>query len=230
MELVVFGAGGPTGRQVVRQAVGDGHAVVAVTRRPDAYPAGADRLRVAAADVRDGGQVAAALAGAGAVISTYGVPYSRRPVTVYSEGIANITAGMRRHGIRRLVCVSSTTVATDEAPGESLVWRKGLVPVLRRVVGRTLYDDMERMEDAVRTSGLDWTIVRPAGLFNTDEPTVDAQVSSVRLAGRMTSRADLARVLLTEAVRPQHLRATIEVITRSQLPGFRSFVRDAFGR
>jgi uncharacterized protein YbjT (DUF2867 family) len=95
-------------------------------------------------------------------------------------------------------------------------------------VGRTLYDDMQRMEALVMQSALAWTIVRPGGLFNTVEPTADNDVAAHRLKGRMTSRADLARTLVLEATQPQHVRSVIEVITRSQLPGLRDFRKDAF--
>ncbi len=227
MELVVFGANGPTGRQVVRQALATGHGVIAVTRRPDEYPIAAPRLTIAAADVMDPRQVTEALTGGQAVISTYGVPYTRKTVTVYSTGITNIIGGMDSNGLTRLVCVSSTSVATEEAPGESFFWRKTLMPLLRNVFGRTLYDDMQLMEQIVRRSDLEWTIVRPGGLFDTVEPTADYEVSSRRLTGRLTSRADLARTLILEATRAQHIGATVEVITRSQLPGLRNFLRDA---
>ena len=229
MELVVFGASGPTGRQVVQQAVSAGHSVTAVTRNPDDYPIEASRVRVVSADVTHPERVADALAGSEAVISTFGVPYSRSKVTVYSEGIINVIAGMHQHGITRLVCVTSTSVAQGEAPGESLFWRKILIPVLRNVIGRTLYDDMQRMEETVAGSDLDWTIVRPGGLFNTAAPTGDYVVSAERLSGRMTSRADLAQTLIFEAVERRHSRSIIEVITRSQLPTPRTFFRDAFG-
>jgi len=229
MKLVVFGANGPTGRQVVRQALAAGHDVTAVTRRPADYPVTAPRLRVVGADVTDADRVRHALAGSETAISTYGVPYSRHRITVYSEGVANIIAGMRHHGMTRLVCVTSTSIAPGEAPGESLFWRKALVPLLRNVVGRTLYDDMQRMEATVRRSDLDWTIVRPGGLFDTADVTGDYAVSAARLTGRMTSRADLAQTLIVEAVEHRHPRSTIEVITRSQLPGIRRFFTEAFG-
>lgn len=228
MNLVVFGASGPTGRQAVRQALAAGHDVTAVTRRPDASPGRREGLTTVRADVTHASQVLVALEGANAVVSTYGVPYTRQRVTVYSGGMANIIAGMTEHGVSRLVCVSSTTIAPGEAPGESLFWRKVLVPLLRNVVGRTLYDDMQRMETLVTQSALDWTIVRPGGLFDTAEPTPDYDVAAQRLRGRMTSRADLARTLLLEATQAQHSRSAIEVITRSQLPGPRDFFRGAF--
>jgi putative NADH-flavin reductase len=228
MNLVIFGATGPTGRQAVRQALAAGYDVTAVSRNPDASAAHTPGMSVARADVTDAAQVRAAVDGATAVISTYGVPYTRRPVTVYSVGIANIVAGMTDAGVSRLVCVSSTTIAPGEAPGESLFWRKALIPLLRRTVGRTLYDDMQRMEALVMQSAMEWTIVRPGGLFNTAEPTADYGVAAHRLQGRTTSRADLARTLVLEATQPQHVRSAIEVITRSQLPGLRDFRKDAF--
>ena len=230
MNLTVFGANGPTGRQVVRQALAAGHHVSAVTRKPHGYPLRSPHLDVVTADVTDPDGVERALAGSQAVISTFGVPYSRHEITVYSRGVTNITRAMTTHGVRRLVCVSSTTVATQEAPGETLFWRKVLTPLLRNVIGRTLYDDMQRMEEIVQTSTLDWTIVRPAGLFDTDEPTNDYKIATQRLPGRTTSRADLAQTLVREATDDvPHPRSIIEVITRSGLPSPVTFLKEALG-
>lgn len=229
MRLVVFGANGPTGRQVVRQALIAGHQVTAVTRRPDQYPINSPALDVMSADVVDTDAVERVLGGHQAVVSTFGVPYSKDEITVYSRGIANIVRGMTIHGIKRLVCVSSNAVTSEEAPGEWYFYRKVYDPFLRNM-GRTLYDDMQRMEEIVRSSNLDWTIVRPAGLFDASEPTDNYQVSTRRLAGRFTSRADLAQTLLKEAVAPQHVGSTIEVITTKGAPMFVAmFLKEALG-
>lgn len=230
MLLTIFGASGPTGGRVVDQALAAGHHVRAVTRRPDAYRTDGPGVDVIRADVNDLEGVRLAVSGTDAVISTFGVPYSRHRITVYSQGITNIVQAMVSHHVERLVCVSSTTVATVAGPGESLVWRKMVKPVLRNLVGRTLYDDMQRMEHIVEISGLDWTIVRPGGLFNTAAPTGDYQVAAGRLPGRVTSRADLAELLVQEATQPRFSGSTIEVITRSQTPSTTTFLNDAFGR
>ena len=201
-----------------------------MTRKPDQYPLSSPNLDVVSADVTDPGGVGRVLStGPQAVISTFGVPYSRNEITVYSKGMANITRAMTVHGIKRLVCVTSTTVGTEKAPGESLIGRKVFLPLLRNVVGRTLYDDMQRMEEIVRSSGLDWTIVRPGGLFDAAEPTDDYEVAPRRLPGRVTSRADLAETLLREATEPRHSGAIIEVITRSGTPPPTTFLKEAFG-
>ena len=230
MDLVVFGANGPTGRQVVRQALAAGHHVAAVTRKPDEFPVAHSELTVVTADVTDAAAVARAVAGQRAVISTYGVPYSRKPITVYSQGMENITRAMADRGVARLVCVSSTTVATGEAPGESVYWRKVVIPLLRNVIGRTLYDDMQRMEEIVAATDLDWTIMQPAGLFDAAEPTTDYEVAPHRLRGRFTSRADLALALVAEATEPRHSRSIVEIITRSELPSpLATVLKEAFG-
>jgi putative NADH-flavin reductase len=57
----VFGANDPTGRQVCRLALGEGHAVVAFTRHPGAFPLAHERLAVAGGDVQDAAAVAAAI-------------------------------------------------------------------------------------------------------------------------------------------------------------------------
>lgn len=230
MKLVIFGANGPTGRQVARQALALGHHVTAVTRKPDQYPLSSPLLTILAADVTDKDAVRRAVIGNDAVLSTFGVPYSRQDISVYSQGITNIIDAMALEGISRLVCVSSTAVATQEVARETLFWRKILVPFFRNVLGKTLYDDMARMEGIVQKSPLQWTIIRPAALFDTDEPTGDYEVGVERIFGRFTSRADLAQTLISEAVSVEHPRAIIEVITHAGRPSSFAVLKKTFGR
>lgn len=131
--------------------------------------------------------------------------------------------------MRRLVCVSSTATTGEMPPGETFVFRRLIAPVLLRF-GRTLYADMHRMEQIVSASGLDWTVVRPAGLFDTTEVTDYTVSATERLPGRFTSRADLADLLLREAVTPAHTGRFVEVITTTGAPTFaRMFAREALG-
>ncbi|MBX7552173.1 SDR family oxidoreductase [Streptomyces sp. NPDC004232] len=229
MKIVVFGANGPTGRQVTAQATAAGHTVTAVTRHPDAFPPGGPRLRIEAADVLDATAVERVVAGQDGVISALGVPYGRAPVTVYSAGLTHITRAMTLHGVRRLVCVSSTIMFDVPAPGEGVFFRKVLEPFFARVVGRTVYDDMRRMEKIVGASDRDWTVLRPAGLFDTDAVS-DYRLAPARLPGRFTSRADLAHALVREAVAGEHVRAFLDVRTTEGTPRLLDMIRkEAFG-
>jgi NAD(P)-dependent dehydrogenase (short-subunit alcohol dehydrogenase family) len=98
VKIVIFGSNGPTGRQLVKQALANGHEVAAVTRHPEQIPP-QERLSVVRADVTDPAAVDAAVADSDAVLSALGVPYTRKHVTAYSVGTANIIAAMDNHGL-----------------------------------------------------------------------------------------------------------------------------------
>jgi putative NADH-flavin reductase len=217
MKLAVFGANGPTGRLLVRLALDEGHDVVAFTRHPDAFPIEHSRLEIAAGDVHDAHGVASAIATGDAVISTLGVPFAKTPVTVYSDGVANIIAGMRAAGIKRLVCVSSSALAPHPEPLGGFVFEKVMQPYVVNKLGKTLYDDMRRMEAMVSESDLAWTIVRPSGLF--EAPTVsDYGVALDHIGHRFTARIDLADCLLREALDDTHVRSAVAVASPNAHP------------
>src|SRR3954468_16000602 len=221
MRTVIFGANGATGRLLVRQALDAGHDVVAVARRPAELPIEHARLTVAEGDVHDrpataragaGGRrrpapgarvpdrpaTPRAVAGADVVLSALGVPFTRKPITVYSDGVESIAAAMRRHDVSRLVVVSSSaTEATRHADGGFLLHRV-VQPLVTATIGRTTYADMAAMERYLRASDLAWTVLRPGGLFDA------AGISRYELReGRservFTSRADLAAGMLAQA-------------------------------
>src|SRR3984893_14104681 len=146
MKLAVFGANGPTGRLLTQLARDEGHDVVAFTRRPDAFPIEHQRLEVVAGDVHDRAVVASAIDGTDAVLSALGVPFAKTPVTVYSDGAANIIAGMHAAGIKRLVCVTSSAVAPHPEPLGGFIFEKVMQPYVVNRLGKTVYDDMRRME------------------------------------------------------------------------------------
>lgn len=127
-------------------------------------------MQVVGADLHDPAQVTAALAGADAVVSTVGVNPTRRAVTTYSVGTSNILAAMRTAGVRRIACVSSKELDEFGVSDEPLLYRFVFAHLLA-VVNRTIYADMRRMEQLLRESDVDWTVLRPAGLFAADHVT-----------------------------------------------------------
>lgn len=211
MKLVIFGANGPVGKILTGLALSEGHEISAVTRHPDTFPIRHDRLALLSGDVFNAGDVARAVKGHEAVLSLFGVPYTLKPVSVYSQGTANILEAMRESGLRRLVCCTSGGTNPHYDRAEGIVF--GLI--IKPWIGRTLYADMRRMEEIVMASDLDWTIARPAQL-------VDGQaVSAYRVAEKYlipgmtkTARIDLADFMLKEAVSPRHVRKAVAVATR----------------
>lgn len=206
MNLLVIGAGGRTGREVVTQALGHGHNVRAFVRSTQpgiTHP----RLEIVTGDVTSFDDVDAAMEGIDAVISTIGSGNGRE-VRVYSEGIANVMHAMAVHGVSKLVAVSAGGVFARTDPKLSLGFRAMIATVLAPV-----YDDLERMEQRIAASGMDWTIVRPSGLSDgeqTGQYRLSLDGSLLPKAGRI-SRADVAAVLLKAAETQAFSRKTILV-------------------
>ena len=224
MRLTVFGANGATGRILVRQALEAGHEVVAVTRRPAGFPFTHPRLVIAGADVHDGQAVAKTMQGSGAVLSALGVPFTRKPVTVYSAGISSITAAMSRLGLKRLVAVSSSAVEPHAHADGGFMLNRVMQPLVSRTIGRTTYADMRVMEDRLRASDVNWTVVRPSGLFNAGHVSA-YQVSDGPLGGVFTSREDLAACLLEQTGSSRFARKAIEVTTPEGTPTLWQMIR-----
>jgi putative NADH-flavin reductase len=216
MRIVVFGAGGPTGHALVAQALAAGHAVTAVTRRPHPV-AGRAGLSVADVDATDPDAVDEVVAGADAVLSALGVRPGRAPVTLYSTAARTITGAMERHGVKRLVTVSSSVLDPDWRPSGAFFFNHVLDPYVNRVVARTAHEDMRRMEAELRHSPLEWTVVRPSGLFDHPEPT-RYLVAEGSADGVFTARADLAAAMLRELVDERYVRKAMGVVTKDVKP------------
>lgn len=213
----MFGANGPTGRLLTEQLLADGHPVAAATRRPVDFPISHTRLSVLDVDVHDPAAVDAVVAGSDAVLSAVGASFGKQTISVYSVGVTNIIASMRRHRVRRLAVVSSSAVAPNPHPPGGFVFNKILQPYVERIIGKTVYDDMRRMEALVRASGLDWTIVRPSGLY--DAATVsDYVLTEGHGNGRFTSRRDLAASLAHQLTDDRFVGRTVAVISTGDHP------------
>ncbi|HEX3272487.1 MAG TPA: SDR family oxidoreductase [Ktedonobacterales bacterium] len=228
MKIVVFGANGATGQHLTKQALAAGHTVTAVTRHPEAFPLEGPRLQVVWGDVYDLASVERAVAGQDTVLSTLGVPFTRKPITVYSQGIAHIIAAMNRYGVRRLACISSSATGGEHDTGGGFLFDKVLQPIVMSTIGRTTYADMARMEALVMNSDLDWVIVRPSGLFETPVVT-DYQVAETQIRGQFTSRIDLADFMLKQATSDLYLRKVMAIATYSMTPSVFVFMtQEAF--
>lgn len=202
MKITVFGATGGTGRLVVAQGLAAGHEVTAVVRDRTRLPLpDQERLHVAVAALDDRVAVLAAVTGADAVVDALGAN-DLKPTTVRVDAARVILPAMRDAGVHRLVVVSAAGFHTT---GDGLFVRSLVKPVLGRVL-RHSFADMAAMEEIVRASALDWTIVLPPRL--TDGPRTGRFRSAVDRTVRGSfsiTRADLADAVL-HAVTDDRLR------------------------
>ena len=197
MKLLIIGATGPTGREIIRQALARGHAVTAFVR--DAAKANFEPVvKKAVGNVLEAGSLVKALYDQEAVICSLGSAASGpfKEMTLLSEGTRNLVAAMQTQGIKRLVCI--TGVGAGDSKGHGPWYYNWLIQPLML---RGVYEDKTRQEEIVRTSGLDWTLVRPALLTNGAVKGADAVRAFTELAGIYVgniSRSDTAAFCLRE--------------------------------
>ncbi|MER7674565.1 NAD(P)H-binding protein [Kitasatospora sp. NPDC096128] len=133
--IVVTGATGNIGRPLTQALAGAGREVTAVSRRPAAVP---DGVRHAVADLAAPGGLKPVLAGAEALFLLLSGDLhaaGAAPADLISDAVAA--------GVRRVVLLSSQGVVT-------------------RPFGPTRIA-MRALEDRLRESGLEWTVLRPGG-------------------------------------------------------------------
>jgi len=156
MKLVIFGAIGHVGQHLVAQALEQGHQVTAFTRSPEKLRQTHKNLRLFQGDVLNGTQVTAAIPGHDVVLVAVGMPL-RNKDQLRAKGTGNIVSAMQQTGVKRLICLSGMG-ANDSHAMLPALYKYLLVPLLMR----HLYRDHELQENIVTTSGLDWTLARPA--------------------------------------------------------------------
>ncbi|RAY14795.1 NAD(P)-dependent oxidoreductase [Actinomadura craniellae] len=209
MKITILGATGRTGTPLVLQALERDHTVTAVVRDParltvDSHP----RLGVAVAAALTADSLGPLVAGRDAVLSVLG-PHDLGPTSICSDATTAAIAAMRSHGVHRLIVVSAS--GAYPGPGDPPLVRWVLKPLLGLVL-RHPFADTRKMEDALRATDLDWTIVRPPRL--TGKPCTGQYRTAVdrNVGGRArVSRADVADCMLNLLENPASARTVVSI-------------------
>lgn len=219
MKLTIVAATGRIGRLLVDQALAAGHEVTAVARHPEGFRSD---VRAVRADLLqpDPTVLASAIAGSDAVLSGLG-PRSKREFGIASKGTRSIIKAMKDTDVRRIVAVSAAPVSTTASPGrptpprhdpgEGIVMRHLLTPAIKALL-RAHYDDLAVMEDILRDSGLDWTVVRPPQLK--DKPltgTYRTALDHNLRRGTSVSRADVAHLMIAVLARYETIEHAVGI-------------------
>jgi len=202
MKIIVFGASGSIGRQVVGQAIEQGHDVTAFTRDASRVGGSNPNVRVVEGDVLDRAAVTSAIAGHDAVLVSLG---AGRKGGLRAPGTKVIIDAMHATGVRRLIC-QSTLGAGDSRGNLDFFWKYLMFGALLRGA----YADHQEQELHVRQSDLDWTIVRPGAFTDGDRTghyrhgfAGDDRTTQLRI-----SRADVADFMLRLLHEESYLRGT----------------------
>lgn len=204
MKLLIFGATGGTGREVVKQALEEGHAVTAFVRNPGKLDIKHANLMLVQGDVMDFTSVEKAVQGQEAVVCVLGSG-QKLTGTIRSEGTQQIIHAMEKTGIRRFIC-QSTLGAGDSWGSLNFFWKYIMFGFLLRNV----FADHQRQENYVKNSHLDWTIIRP-GSFVDGERTGEYRhgfPGTDKTSKLKISRADVADFILKQLTDNAYLGKT----------------------
>jgi len=192
VRLLILGATGPTGRNLLEQALAAGHEVTALVRNPARLRITHVRLTIAIGDATDARALESSMAGCEAVLSALGAGNSLRS-QIASPAVAALVPAMRTRSVKRIIFLSAFGVGETFAQA-SFVQRLAYHTLLRHS-----FADKAKADAVLRQSGLDWTLVYPTVLTN------GARTGTWRVGERLAmtgmpkiSRADVASFMLEQ--------------------------------
>jgi uncharacterized protein YbjT (DUF2867 family) len=219
--MLIVGATGGTGQEIVEQALKQGYAVRALVRDADkARTLFGDRITYATGDVREPRSLRPAMRGIDYVVSALGSNVQRdpenKPELVDYGGVKSLAEAAKAAGVRHFVLTSSMGVTNPDHQ---------LNVILDDILNWKL-----KGEEALRASGVPYTIVRPGSLNN--DPGGEKGIRVMQgdphdVAGQIP-RADVAAVLVNAVGRPEALGKTLEIVSDTQAarPAWNVFFRD----
>ena len=206
LKLVVLGATGGTGLELVKQALERGHSVTAFVRSPDRLRDLRDRIEIHQGDLLSSASLEEAIQGHSAILSGFGprVPVSKADANLLERFARALTAAMPAAGVRRVIVESV-----------AFLFKESILPPAY-LLGRLLFPrtvaDASAMEQIFAETDLDWTMVRPPEL--TDKPyTGRYRVREGHLPrfGLKISRADVADFMITLAENQASIRKVVGI-------------------
>jgi len=204
MKILVTGAVGKTGKDVVEQAVAASPEVTAFVRKADDY--NEPNVCIIEGDATNRSDMDTAVRGRDAVLDTIGGKTPHKATMLESSAAGTVIASMQQNGIRRLVVTSMLGEGDSETNGP--FYERLLVSTFLRGADK----DKAAMESAVKPSGLDWVILRPA-ILSDGPATGNVRVLSAETdeKAHKITRADMAAFMLARLSNNEYLYQAVTI-------------------
>ena len=203
MKLVVLGANGGTGRQVLKAALNDGMEVTAVVRAANKRPQIAHpNLKIVVGDPCDPAFLKTVLRNQDALISTLGGRAPTKAATsVYYRSADAIVEAAWDTGVQRVLVTSTALLFPEQT----------LLGQILRCLVPNVVRSADRMEQVLKNSPLNWTSARAGFLNDAREANYRAEKGALPKDGTAVPRPALARFLIDALENPETNRAAYGV-------------------
>ncbi len=205
MKLLIIGGTGGTGRQIIKQALEQGHQLTVLARNPAKLKLIHPNLQITKGNVLNFSDVENATIGQDAVLSALGHKRFIIKTSILSSGTKNIIKAMENHQVSRLINITALGI-NDSKFKMGLYYTLFVIPFILFFYFR----DKSKQERLIQNSKLDWTIIRPGQLYNGKKrgryqhgPKVGHYILT-----KIISRADVAHFMLTQLDDSSYLRKT----------------------
>ena len=211
-KLLIVGANGGIGRQCVELALQAGHHVTAILRNPAKLDLLHPNLELIKGDVMHPETFEDYLENIDAVISAIGVSGgfgADKPTTLYSRGNANLLQVMNKKGIKRAFFISASAIEISPVLPFYVRWAEKYI--VQKLL-KHMYADIRIMEELIKESNADWTIIRPPQLV--DKPVTGKYRVAINAFLKnclKISRADVAHYILNNITSKETYHAVIEI-------------------
>ncbi len=163
--ILVTGGTGFVGREVVQRLREVGHRVRVLTRKLSHghFLESDPGIELAAGDVTDPASLNRAMDGVTAVVHLVGIIAETSKVTfemIHADGTKNVVKAAKTHGVKRIVMVSALGTRAHAAS--------------------RYHSSKYEGEQAVRESGLDYTILRPSLIYGPNDHLIRAMMTFFR--------------------------------------------------
>jgi putative NADH-flavin reductase len=207
MNVVVYGATGNAGSEILKELVSRGHKVTAVARKVDSLK-GKPGVTAKTDDLSNVDAIAAVIKGADAVVSAY------QPPKENTDALIDVTKrqieAVKKAGVPRLLVVGGAGLL-EVAPGVTLL-KSGHLPAEYHPIAIS----HEKALGVLRGSDINWTYLSPAAWFVHGERTGKFRLGTKELVAdakgdSKISFADYAIALVNEIEKPAHQRGLFSV-------------------
>src|SRR5918993_882999 len=193
MKILILGATGRTGLELVKQGIEQGHEVTALVRDATKMNQRDEHLTVTEGNVLNKDQLLRAVEGKDAVLSALGSGKSLKSHGLITTAVNLLLPAMENANVQRLIFLSAFGV------GETFLQANMLQRIFFKLFLKNIYADKAKAEVQIRASKLDWTLVYPVIL--TDTPRSGQYIVGEKLKMKglpKVSRADVAAFMLSQ--------------------------------